>query len=198
MAKTDFKSVAEYLATLPEDTRATLERVRAAIRQALPQAEEGISYQIPAFKLEGSAVIYFAGWKEHYSLYPATHEVVSSFARELAGYELRKGTIRFPLSKPVPTRLIAGIAKLRAQETVALLSERRAKRSKVKTKTKATAKIKTTAKNKTKATAKNKTKATAKNKTRATAKNKATATAEKTKAKTKVTAKAKVRRARAN
>jgi uncharacterized protein YdhG (YjbR/CyaY superfamily) len=136
MAKTDFKSVAEYLATLPKDTRAKLQRVRAAIRKAIPKGEEVISYQIPALKLEGSAVIYFAGWKEHYSLYPATQKVISSFARELADYELRKGTIRFPLSQPVPTKLIAAIAKLRAQETIALLAERRAKRDKVVKKTK--------------------------------------------------------------
>ncbi|HEY0466328.1 MAG TPA: DUF1801 domain-containing protein [Polyangiaceae bacterium] len=130
MAKTDFKSVTEYLATLPKDTRATLERVRVAIRKAVPGAEEGISYQIPAFKLEGSPVIYFAGWKEHYAVYPATKKVVASFKAELAGYELSKGTIRFPLSEPVPTKLIAAIAKVRGQETAELLAERKAKRSK--------------------------------------------------------------------
>ena len=137
MAKTDFKSVAEYLATLPKETKATLERVRAAVRKAVPDAEEAISYQIPALKLEGSAVIYFAGWKEHYSVYPATKKVLASFKQELAGYEVSKGTIRFPLSEPVPAKLIAGIAKVRAQETVELLAERKAKRSKVAKKAKA-------------------------------------------------------------
>jgi len=116
---------------LPKETRATLQRVRTTVRKAVPKAEEVISYQIPAFKLEGSAVIYFAGWKAHYSLYPATQKVIATFERELAEYELRKGTIRFPLSEPVPTKLIAAIAKLRAQETLALLAERRAKRSKI-------------------------------------------------------------------
>src|SRR4051794_3868351 len=138
MAKTDFKSIAEYLATLPKETRATLQRVRAAIGKAVPKAEEGISYQIPTFKLEGSAVIYFAGWKEHYSVYPATKKVLSTFKTELAGYELSKGTIRFPLTEPVPTKLIGAVAKLRAQETVALLAERKAKRSKPSKKTKKT------------------------------------------------------------
>jgi uncharacterized protein YdhG (YjbR/CyaY superfamily) len=137
MAKTDYKSVAEYLATLPKETRAILERVRVTVRKAVPAAEEAISYQIPALKLEGSPVIYFAGWKAHYSVYPATKKVVASFKRELAGYELSKGTIRFPLSEPVPIKLIAAIAKVRAQETVALLRERQAKRSKVAKKTKA-------------------------------------------------------------
>jgi uncharacterized protein YdhG (YjbR/CyaY superfamily) len=131
VAKTDFKSVSEYLTTLPTKTRATLQRVRAAVRRAVPEAEEGISYQIPCLKLEGSPVIFFAAWKEHYSLYPASKQVVASFARELLGYELRKGTIRFPLSEPVPARLIARIAKLRAQETVKLLAERQAKRRRV-------------------------------------------------------------------
>ena len=142
MAKTDFKSINEYLATLAKDTRAILERVRVAIRKAVPQGEEAISYQIPALKLEGSAVIYFAGWKDHYSVYPATKKVVSSFKTELANYELSKGTIRFPLSEPVPTRLIASIAKVRAQETLALLAERKAKRSKVAKKTKTSKKKK--------------------------------------------------------
>ena len=139
MAKTEFKSVTEYLATLPKETRAALERVRAAIRKAVPKGEEGISYQIPVLKLEGSAVIYFAGWKQHYSVYPATKKVLTTFEEELSGYEQSKGTIRFPLAEPVPTKLIAAIAKVRAQETVELLAERRAKRQ-VATKAKPTAK----------------------------------------------------------
>jgi uncharacterized protein YdhG (YjbR/CyaY superfamily) len=133
MAKTDFKSVAEYLATLPKETRTVLERVRTIIRKAVPKGEEGISYQIPTVKLDGRAVIYFAGWKEHYSVYPATEGVVTALERELAGYELSKGTIRFPLSEPVPVALIARIAKIRAQETSLLSAERLAKRSKVST-----------------------------------------------------------------
>jgi uncharacterized protein YdhG (YjbR/CyaY superfamily) len=114
MAKTDFKSVDQYIATHPEDVQAILKRVRSIIRKALPGAEEAISYQIPAFKLDGKAVLYFAGWKQHYSLYPATDPVVSALEDELAPYEVTKGTIRFPLSGPVPVRLIERIAKLRA------------------------------------------------------------------------------------
>jgi len=131
MAKTDFKSVPEYLATLPKGTRATLQRVRAIILKAIPKGEEVISYQIPAIKLDGRAVIYFAGWKEHFSVYPATEQVVTTFERELSSYEVRKGTIRFPLAEPVPTKLIAAIAKLRAQETVRMWAERAAKREKI-------------------------------------------------------------------
>lgn len=116
MAKTNFKSVDEYLASQPAAVRGVLERVRSAIRKALPNAEEVISYQIPAYKLRGAAVIYFAGWKQHYSLYPATGRVVAAFKNDLARYELSKGTIRFPLTQPVPVKLVEGIARLRAEE----------------------------------------------------------------------------------
>ncbi len=115
MAKTDFKSVDEYIASQPKAVQGVLERVRSAIRKAVPGAEEVISYQIPAFKLHGSRVIYFAGWKEHYSLYPASNDVVAALGEDLAPYELSKGTIRFPLSEPVPVKLIGRIAKLRAK-----------------------------------------------------------------------------------
>jgi uncharacterized protein YdhG (YjbR/CyaY superfamily) len=118
MARTNFKTVDEYIATHPEDVQKILERVRGTIRKAVPGAEEVISYQIPAYKLKGSRVIFFAGWKQHYSLYPATARVVETFKDELAPYEIRKGTIRFPLSESVPVKLIAAIAKLRAQEAI--------------------------------------------------------------------------------
>ena len=75
-----------------------------------------ISYQIPAYKLQGAAVIYFAGWKEHYSLYPASDRLVKAFKAELAPYKVSKGTIRFPLTEPVPVKLIEGVAKFRAKE----------------------------------------------------------------------------------
>jgi uncharacterized protein YdhG (YjbR/CyaY superfamily) len=116
MAKTDFKSVDQYIATHPPEMRAVLRRVRATIRTAVPGAEEVISYQIPAYKLPGGAALYFAGWKQHYSLYPATRPIVAALGRALAGCEVSKGTIRFPLSRPVPVKLIARIAKLRAKE----------------------------------------------------------------------------------
>jgi len=116
MARTNFKSVDEYIATHPEDVWAILERVRGSIRKAVPDAEETISYQIPTYRLHGGPVLYFAGWKHHYSLYPATDHVVEAFKDDLAPYEVNKGTIRFPLSQPVPVRLIGRIAKLRAKE----------------------------------------------------------------------------------
>jgi uncharacterized protein YdhG (YjbR/CyaY superfamily) len=116
MAKTDFKSVDEYIAAQPETVRSVLERVRNAIRQALPGAEEVISYQSPAFKLHGGPVLYFAGWRQHYSLYPANNQLVAAFNDDLAPYQVRKATIRFPLSRPVPVRLIGRIAKFREKE----------------------------------------------------------------------------------
>ena len=116
MATTNFKSVSEYLASQREAVQGTLERVRNALRKALPGADEVISYQIPTYKLGGRPVIYFAGWKKHYSLYPATAQLVEAFGDELAAYEVSKGTIRFPFDSPVPVKLIEGIAKFRAKE----------------------------------------------------------------------------------
>src|SRR6516165_7390161 len=102
MAKADFKSVDKYIASQPEAMRSILRRVRSTIRNAVPGAQEVISYKIPAYKLHGGPVLYFAGWKQHYSLYPATGGVVGAFKDELAPYKVSKGTIRFPLSQPVP------------------------------------------------------------------------------------------------
>jgi len=116
MAKTDFQSMDEYVASQPEPMQAILGRVRSAISKAVPAAEEVISYQIPAYKLHGRPMIYFAGWKRHYSLYPATGRLVAAFQDELERYEISKGTIRFPLSHPVPVRLIGRLAKFRAKE----------------------------------------------------------------------------------
>jgi uncharacterized protein YdhG (YjbR/CyaY superfamily) len=116
MAKTDFKSVDEYIASHPDGVQAVLHRVRTIIRKAIPAADEVISYQIPAYKLQGTTVLYFAGWKQHYSLYPVTQELVDTVKDEPANYKVSKGTIRFPLSAPVPVGLIERIAKARAKQ----------------------------------------------------------------------------------
>lgn len=116
MAKNGFKSVDDYIAAQPEAVQGVLERLRSAIRKAVPNAEETISYHMPTYKLHGDRVLYFAAWKQHYSLYPASPEVAAAFKNELAPYELNKGTIRFPLSEPVPVKLIGLIAKFRAKE----------------------------------------------------------------------------------
>ena len=116
MAKSELESVNEYIATYPEDVQAILQRVRSILRKALPGAEEAISYQIPTYKLHGGYVVYFAGWKEHYSLYPATGRLVAAFKNDLAPYEVKKSTIRIPFSRPVPVKLIERIAKFLAKE----------------------------------------------------------------------------------
>ena len=115
MAKS-ISSVDEYIASQPEAVQDILERVRSTIRQAVPTAEEVISYKIPAYKLHGIDVLYFAAWKRHYSLYPANERVAAAFKDELVPYEVSKGTIRFPLSEPVPVKLIERIAMFRAKE----------------------------------------------------------------------------------
>ena len=116
MANTDYKSVDEYIAAQLPAAQAALEKVRRAIRQAVPEAEEVISYQIAHYKIGKARVIYFAGWKEHYSLYPATKPLIAEFRNELAPYEIKNSTLRFPLSRPVPVKLIGQLARFRANE----------------------------------------------------------------------------------
>jgi uncharacterized protein YdhG (YjbR/CyaY superfamily) len=111
------RNIDEYIAGFPPAVQGVLKRVRSTIRKALPAADEVISYRIPTYKLHGRYVLYFAGWKQHYSLYPSTDRLVAAFRDDLAPYEVNnKGTIRFPLSEPVPVKLIEGIAKFRAKE----------------------------------------------------------------------------------
>lgn len=115
--RTSPKNIDEYIASYPRPVQDVLERVRGAIRKAVPGADEVISYGMPTYKLHGRSVIYFAGWKQHYSLYPSTAPLVAAFKKALAPYEVNdKGTIRFPLSEPVPVKLIEDIARFRANE----------------------------------------------------------------------------------
>jgi uncharacterized protein YdhG (YjbR/CyaY superfamily) len=129
MAKASFQTIDEYIASQPEATQAVLQSVRSAIRKALSAAEETISYSIPAFKLNGGPILWFAGWKRHYSLYPAGDRLLSAFRDELAPYEVNKGTIRFPLSRPVPIELIGKIATFRAQEAAEKAKRKPAKKA---------------------------------------------------------------------
>ena len=108
------KSVDEYIASQPEALRPKLEQVRAAIRKAVPEAVEGIGYRMPGYKLHGKPLLYFAGFQKHYSLFAASGTFFAALEEELQGYELRKGTVHFPITKPVPVKLIGRIAKLRA------------------------------------------------------------------------------------
>jgi uncharacterized protein YdhG (YjbR/CyaY superfamily) len=110
-------TVAEYLSSLTPATRAVVRDVRKALQSALPKAEEVISYAMPAFRLPGGVVLWYAGWKKHLSIYPATKSVRTRFAKQLANYDVNdKGTIRFALDEEIPVPLIVAIAKLRAKE----------------------------------------------------------------------------------
>ena len=116
MEKARARTIDEYIAMQPAAAQIVLERVRSAIAKAVPDAEECISYQIPAFKLHGRVLLYFAGWKEHYSVYPASDAMVAAFPDELDSYRVSKGTLKFSLIERVPVNLIGRIAKFRAQE----------------------------------------------------------------------------------
>jgi uncharacterized protein YdhG (YjbR/CyaY superfamily) len=119
MARTNFKSVDDYIASQPEGVQPILGRVRSTIRKAAPGAQEVISYNMPTYTLHGYRLLYFAVWKKHYAIYAATAQVVAAFQAELASYQVDKGTIRFPLSWPVPVKLIGRITKFRAREVTA-------------------------------------------------------------------------------
>lgn len=105
----------EYIANQPESVQPVLQRVRRIIRKVLPRAEETISYRIPTYKRDGQNVVYFAGFKSHWSLFPVTGTVRAQLKRQLSSYEGGKGTVRFPLSEPMPARLVERIVRKLAQ-----------------------------------------------------------------------------------
>lgn len=111
MARVDVNLVDAYIAKQPSDAQTVLRRVRRIIRKVLPDAEEKMSYQIPAYKLHGQYVVYFAGWKQHWSLYPVTEPVRTTLGSKLALYKVSKGTVRFPLADPVPAKLVERIVR---------------------------------------------------------------------------------------
>lgn len=112
MAVTTIKAstIDEYIAGFPEATQKILNKVRSTMRKAIPKAEETISYGIPTFKLNGRYVIYFAGYKNHISVYPAPREN-PEFKKELSAYKGGKGTVKIPTDKPLPLELITKMAK---------------------------------------------------------------------------------------
>jgi uncharacterized protein YdhG (YjbR/CyaY superfamily) len=110
------QTIDEYIAGFPEDIREILEKVRETIRQAAPEATEKISYQMPTFYLNGN-LVHFAAFKKHIGLYPAPSGV-AAFQEELAPYVKAKGSIQFPLDKPIPYDLIARITAFRVQENI--------------------------------------------------------------------------------
>jgi uncharacterized protein YdhG (YjbR/CyaY superfamily) len=111
------KDIDEYIAGFPSDVQRILKKIRATIRKVVPGAKEKISYQMPAFTLNGN-LVYFAAFKKHIGFYPMT-TAVKKFRKELAGYAGAKGSVRFPLDKPIPYDLIARIVRFRAKENLA-------------------------------------------------------------------------------
>jgi uncharacterized protein YdhG (YjbR/CyaY superfamily) len=109
------KTVDEYLAGVPEPARSTLNEIRATIRSTVPpEATESISYGIPVFKHQG-VVVWFAAFRDHCSLFPGT-SVIAAFKNELKDYQTSKGTIRFPVDKPLPAALLKKLVKARIAE----------------------------------------------------------------------------------
>jgi|SRR5687767_8041062 len=108
-------NIDEYIAGFPRTTQKVLKQVRATIKKAVSGAEEKISYGIPTFTLNDRYLIYFAGFKNHISLYPAPRRN-ESFKKELSGYKGGKGTVQFPLAKPMPLNLITRIVKFKLKE----------------------------------------------------------------------------------
>jgi uncharacterized protein YdhG (YjbR/CyaY superfamily) len=104
--------------------------VRASIVNALPKADETISYNMPTYKLHGASVIHFAAWKSHVSLYPASAKLLAFFKKELADATINKSTIRFALAEPVPAKLIARITKYRVEELAARAKTKMKKKTK--------------------------------------------------------------------
>ena len=111
------KNVGEYLEAFPVSAQHKLEQVRQAIKKAAPKAEEVISYQMPAYKYHGM-LVYFAGWKNHIGFYP-TSTGTNIFKKELSVYKGAKGSVQFPLDKPMPLVLISKIVKFRVKENEA-------------------------------------------------------------------------------
>ena len=110
------KDIDEYLAGVPEPARTTLNKVRAAIRAAVPpEATEAITYRIPTFKYKGP-LVGFGAFSDHCSLFPMSPPVIEAFKNELKDYHTSKGTIRFPVDKPLPAALVKKLVKARIAE----------------------------------------------------------------------------------
>jgi len=113
--KVDYRSVDEYISTFPKDIQVLLSKVRATIIKKAPKAVESISYGMPAYKTNGKPLVYFAAFKKHIGFY-ATPNGHSKFANELAQYKQGKGSVQFPIDKPIPFDLIGQIVEFKVKE----------------------------------------------------------------------------------
>ena len=115
--KAVFNSIDDYIATFPEDVQKIMQQLRKTIIAAAPKAEEKISYQMPTFTLNDRYLVYFAGWKTHIAFYGAPRDN-AEFKEDLSVYESGQGTLKFPLDKPMPLKLIGKIVKFRVAENL--------------------------------------------------------------------------------
>jgi uncharacterized protein YdhG (YjbR/CyaY superfamily) len=123
--KTKAKTIDEYLAALSDDKRSALEWLRKTIRAAAPRAEECISYQLPAFRLDGKVLVLFGASAGHCAFYPGSGTAVEAHKDDLEGYKTSKGTIRFQPAKPLPASLVRKLVKYRIAENAAQHTRRR-------------------------------------------------------------------------
>jgi len=119
-----FKTVDEYMSLLPPQTRALMQEMRGAIRKAAPSAEEVISYNIPAFRLQGM-LVWYAAFEKHIGFYPRGSGI-EAFQKELSGYKSAKGSVQFPIDEPLPLNLITKIVKYRLKENLQKAGEKAA------------------------------------------------------------------------
>lgn len=119
------KNVDEYIAGFPTETQAHLIKLRAVIRKAAPKAQEIISYSMPAYMLEGR-LLYFAAFAKHIGFYPLASGI-REFQEQIAKYKFAKGSVQFPLDKPLPVTLITKIVKFRVKENVLKANQKKAK-----------------------------------------------------------------------
>lgn len=125
--KVVFASIDEYIASFPQELQKILEEIRRIIRAAAPEAREKISYQIPAFELNGKNLIHFAGWKNHISIYPVPLNT-NEFEQEISQYVDGKGTMKFPLNKPIPFKLISKIIEFHIADNLKQTGKKPGKR----------------------------------------------------------------------